>query len=204
MDHLTTPQLADDFLLTLADAQNRGMTLQEARDYWRPELSSAAVRETYHFMSDRRWVDVNIAHGVLGPINRILPSGWDRIEHLQNPAPSSSGQVINIERLTNNGQFAVGNENTQVQNIGFTSDDLDQILRIIKEHRPPDEADNQEWDDIEVVVAENSSPAAVRTALRWFAQKLDDVSTRAVGTALGKAMSNPDAQELISGIFGSS
>ena len=161
------------------------MTLQEAKQHFRPELSSPVSRQVYQFVSDRRWVEIDVAHRVIGPVRRILPNGWDRIQQLQNPVQPRSGQTINIGSIeTNGGQLAVGNQNSQTQHFGIEASDLATVLERLQEMRL-EFPDDLAFDDIEAVLVSEEEPAeSKRTALKW----LRDIAVRATGSAAGQGL----------------
>ena len=181
MGYQTTPDLADEYLLALAEAEGRQISLDEASIYFRPDLSSAQSRGMKEFVKERRWVDIDIAHGVVGPPRRILAAGWDRISQIRNPSPATRHEapIFNIENM--GGQLSVGDGNTFVQNFGIAPDDLTMILQAVGDMRaefPNDSA----LDDIEaILIDEEEPPKSKRTALKW----LNDVAIRATGSAAG-------------------
>ena len=182
MGYQTTPDLADEFLLALADAESRQMSLEEAASHFRPDLTASQSRAMKEFLEERGWVavDLTMVDGSIGPARRILAAGWDRIEQLRSPSrgPANGAQTY-IENK--GGQVSVGDGNTFVQNFGIDPDDLAQVLAaigVMRSERPDDSA----LDDIEaILIDDDEPPQSKRTALMW----LNDVAVRATGSAAG-------------------
>lgn len=185
------PHLADKYLLVFADQIESGQPTSDTHTVFKElhgELPFDVLRSVLEYVRDHRWAEPTIEKRILLPPNSMGTSGWSRLAELRNPAPAVSPvpQIV----IQNHGpsQNSIGDNNSHVQTIGFTTEDLAPVLELLQQLRTESPDDGELADIEEILLSESEPDPAKRVGLVWLRHKARDITTGAMGSVAGTAL----------------